>query len=149
MISLMFPLTFSLSGWTKMQLKIKWMAITFLAEHGDDNFQSSIFTRNHKILRLRRWKILRPWPRNFWGFLLGSMISFLAGAHIQGHPLITWLSQWFMLCTINYCQNHPSVACVPPVRKWCCFSVVPPAATQCVFVLEIWAWFSCTACSGL
>lgn len=61
----------------------------------------------------------------FWGLFLGSVLPFLAGAYIQGRrgarALIMWLVQGFLFCTINSCQNHPSVegaiAHVPPVSE--------------------------------
>jgi hypothetical protein len=48
----------------------------------------------------------------------------------------------------SFCREGQLHMCLQ-FLKWCCFSVRPPAAAQCVFVLEIWAWFSTTARTGL
>ena len=134
-----------------MQLKVRWMAIPFLAEHGDNHLQSLISTCNYKIIffiKRRNWKAIRFQISNILGCL------FLTGAHLQrkrGTCLrITWLLLGFIFCTVISCQNHPLrrgalIARCLQFLKWYCFSVRLPAAAQYVFVLEIWAWFSTTA----
>lgn len=54
-----------------MQLKVRWVAIPFLAEHGDNHLQSLISTCNYKffffLLRGRNWKAIRLQISNILG----------------------------------------------------------------------------------
>lgn len=54
-----------------------------------------------------------------------------------------------LLLEPSFCRGGGRLHTCLQFLKWHCFSVRPPAAAQCVFVLEIWAWFSTTACTGL
>lgn len=139
-----------------MQLKVRWVAIPFLAKHGDNHFQSLISTCNYKFffffIKRKKLKSHQTPDLKYSGRL------FLAGVHLQGKrgtcPWITWLLLRFIFCTVISCQNHPLwrgalIARCLRFLKRCCFSVRPPAAAQCVFVLEIWAWFSTTAAQAV
>lgn len=63
------------------------------------------------------------------------------------------VAEHYILCCVllpepSFCREGQLHMCLW-FLKWYCFSVRPPAAAQYVFVLEIWAWFSTTACTSL
>lgn len=74
---------------------------------------------------------------------------------VKRHPSIgyvTFTRVYIVFCDSlpepSLCRGGPEHMCFQ-FPKRCCFSVRPPAAAQCVFVLKIWAWFSTTACTSL